>query len=149
MIHNFENVGLDASAFHDRQQLEWIEPPADGKKGKRAKSFSQDSPLTRVAFLTHMAHSWWKDIGETYDMDSTVAAGAHGRRVGRLPDLHPRLRTGLPLGHLPLVPQRCGELRRPDPPRHRPPGAAAGAVLEHACSPAAPSATPTGTPRTA
>jgi len=72
MIHNFENAGLDASAFHDQQHLAWIEPPADGKKGKRARSFGQDSPLTHVAFLTHMAHSWWKDIGQTYDMDSNV-----------------------------------------------------------------------------
>ncbi|MCF7730392.1 MAG: hypothetical protein K9N23_01840 [Akkermansiaceae bacterium] len=72
MIHNFENVGLDASAFHDQQNLKWIEPPSEGKKGKPEKSFSQDSPLTRVAFLTHMAHSWWKDLGQTYDMDSTT-----------------------------------------------------------------------------
>lgn len=72
MIHNFENAGLDASAFHDSQHLAWIEPPAEGKKGKKARSFPPDSPLTQVAFLTHMAHSWWKDIGQTYDMDSTV-----------------------------------------------------------------------------
>lgn len=72
MIHHFENVGLDATAFHDQQHLKWIEPPSEGKKGKPERSFSQDSPLTRVAFLTHMAHSWWKDIGQTYDMDSTT-----------------------------------------------------------------------------
>ncbi len=72
MIHHFENVGLDASALHDKKDLGWIEKPSAGKKGKLAKSFSQDSPLARVAFLTHMAHSWWHDLGETYDQDSST-----------------------------------------------------------------------------
>lgn len=72
MVHHFENVGFDASATHDTEDLKWIEKPSNGKKGKRAKSFSQDSPLTRVAFLSHMAHSWWHDIGETYDQDSAT-----------------------------------------------------------------------------
>jgi hypothetical protein len=72
MLHHFENVGLDASATHDVNDLAWIEPPSEGNKGKRAKSFSQESPLTHVAFLTHMAHSWWHDLGETYDQDSTT-----------------------------------------------------------------------------
>jgi len=74
MSGNFENVGLDASAFHDVDNLKWIEPPSDKNKnkGKREQSFNQDSPLTRVAFMTHMAHSWWKDIGQTYDMNSSV-----------------------------------------------------------------------------
>jgi hypothetical protein len=73
MVHNFENVGLDASAFHDVQHLKWIEKPSEkNKRGKRAKSIDQESPLCHVRFLTHMAHSWWKDIGQTYDMDSTV-----------------------------------------------------------------------------
>jgi hypothetical protein len=72
MIHHFENVGLDASAVHDKQDLGWIEKPSEGKKGKLEKSFSQDSPLARVAFLTHMAHSWWHDLGETYDQDSST-----------------------------------------------------------------------------
>ena len=58
---NFENIGLDASAYHDEKNLAWIEPPSEGKKGKRAASFSQDSPLTNLAFLTHTAHSWWKE----------------------------------------------------------------------------------------
>ena len=72
MIQHFENVGLEASACHDVNDLAWVESPSEGKKGKRAKSFSQDSPLSRVAFLTHMAHSWWHDLGETYDQDSTT-----------------------------------------------------------------------------
>jgi hypothetical protein len=72
MGKNFENIGLDASATHDKDDLEWIKPPSDKDKGKRAGSFKQDSPLTRVGFLTHMAHSWWKDLGETYDMNSSI-----------------------------------------------------------------------------
>ena len=74
MAGSFENVGLDATAYHDEKDLAWIEPPSKNnkQKGKRAKSFSQESPLTSVAFMTHMAHSWWKDIGQTYDMESSV-----------------------------------------------------------------------------
>lgn len=74
MGKSFENVGLDATAYHEETDLAWIEPPSEKNKnkGKRAGSFSQDSPLTRVAFMTHMAHSWWKDIGQTYDMNSSV-----------------------------------------------------------------------------
>ncbi len=74
MGKSFENVGLDATAYHEETDLAWIEPPSkkNKNKGKRAGSFSQDSPLTRVAFMTHMAHSWWKDIGQTYDMNSSV-----------------------------------------------------------------------------
>ncbi len=72
MSGSFENIGLDASAYHDEKQLAWAEPPSAGKKGKKAGSFSQDSPLTNVAFLTHTAHSWWKDLGQTYDMNSST-----------------------------------------------------------------------------
>jgi hypothetical protein len=72
MMHHFENVGCDASASHDKQDLGWIEKPSEGKKGKPEKSFSQDSPLSSVAFLTHMAHSWWHGLGETYDQDSAT-----------------------------------------------------------------------------
>jgi len=73
MRQSFENVGLDATATHDKDDLEWIKRPSEtDKKGKRAGSFEQDSPLTSVAFLTHMAHSWWKELGETYDMHSST-----------------------------------------------------------------------------
>ncbi|HEX5790746.1 MAG TPA: C25 family cysteine peptidase [Luteolibacter sp.] len=70
----FENVGLDASAYHDTEHLAMIAPPPGKKDAKpqQAKSFSQDSPLASVAFLTHMAHSWWVDIGQTYDRDSAT-----------------------------------------------------------------------------
>lgn len=74
MGKSFENVGLDATAYHEEKDLAWIEQPSakNKNKGKRAGSFSQDSPLTRVAFMAHMAHSWWKDIGQTYDLNSSV-----------------------------------------------------------------------------
>lgn len=72
MGRNFENIGLDASASHDKDDLEWIKPPSKKDKGKRAGSFKQDSPLSRVGFLSHMAHSWWKELGETYDMNSST-----------------------------------------------------------------------------
>ena len=73
MARNFENIGLDATACHDKDDLEWIKRPTkEDKKGKRVGSFKPDSPLTKVAFLTHMAHSWWKELGETYDMNSST-----------------------------------------------------------------------------
>lgn len=74
MGENFKNVGLDTSAVHDEKDLKWIESPSkkNKNKGKREQSFNQNSPLTCVAFMTHMAHSWWKDIGQTYDMNSSV-----------------------------------------------------------------------------
>jgi len=68
----FENVGLAVAPHHDRDDLKWLVEPTQGKKGKRARSFDQESPLTRVAALTHMAHSWWHDLGQTYDWDSDV-----------------------------------------------------------------------------
>jgi len=68
----FENVGFSLAPHHDVDDLKWLEPPAPGKKGKRAREFDQSSPLTSVAVLTHMAHSWWKDLGQTYTWDSQV-----------------------------------------------------------------------------
>ena len=68
----FENVGFTVAPHHDRDNLKWLVKPAEGKKGKRARSFDPASPLTHVAALTHMAHSWWHDIGQTYDWDSDV-----------------------------------------------------------------------------
>jgi len=72
LTRNFENVGLDATATHDVQDLAWVEPPSEGKKGKRADNINADSPLTCVAFLGHEDHSWWKALGSTYTMNSTV-----------------------------------------------------------------------------
>ncbi|HUS91531.1 MAG TPA: hypothetical protein VM695_06750, partial [Phycisphaerae bacterium] len=68
----FQNVGFHASVRHDRDDLKWLVPPAEGVKGKRAREFDANSPLTRVAALTHMAHSWWKDLGQTFTWDSPV-----------------------------------------------------------------------------
>ena len=71
----FENVGFDASYRLSNEDLPWIEPPADGnkgKKGKRAMTFSQDSPLTKCAIISHMNHSWWREIGGTFGWDADV-----------------------------------------------------------------------------
>jgi len=68
----FENVGFRPSLRHDRDDLKWLVKPAGKSKGKRARQFDQSSPLTGVAAMTHMAHSWWKDLGQTYTWDSTV-----------------------------------------------------------------------------
>ena len=74
----FENVGFRKSFRHDRSDLKWLVKPvkgadgAKGTKGKRANEFGQDSPLTRTAAMTHMAHSWWKDLGQTFSWDSTA-----------------------------------------------------------------------------
>jgi len=68
----FENVGFTMAPHHDVDTLRWIEKPTDKSKGKRAEAFDQSSPLARVAVLTHQAHSWWHDLGQTYDWGSDV-----------------------------------------------------------------------------
>lgn len=68
----FENVGFGASYRHTEENLKWIVPPAQGKKGKRAQTFEQDSPLARCAVLTHMDHSWWHELGHTFAWDAEV-----------------------------------------------------------------------------
>jgi hypothetical protein len=68
----FENVGFEASYRHTEQDLKWMVPPAEGKKGKRAQTFEQDSPLARCAVLTHMDHSWWHELGHTFGWDAEV-----------------------------------------------------------------------------
>jgi len=67
-----ENAGFDASYRHRSEDLPWANPPADGKKGKRVSTFSQDSPLTRCAIITHMDHSWWRELGGTFGWDADV-----------------------------------------------------------------------------
>jgi hypothetical protein len=68
----FSNVGFDASVQHTKEDLKWLVPPADGKKGKRAMTFEQSSPLTRCAAMTHMDHSWWHELGCTFGWDADV-----------------------------------------------------------------------------
>jgi hypothetical protein len=68
----FENVGFDASVLHAKEDLKWLVPPADGKKGKRAMTFEQSSPLTQCAAMTHMDHSWWHELGCTFGWDADV-----------------------------------------------------------------------------
>ena len=74
----FENVGFRTPFRHDRGDLKWLVKPVKpargtkGVKGKRAREFGQDSPLTRTAAITHMAHSFWKDLGQTFSWDSSA-----------------------------------------------------------------------------
>ena len=68
----FENVGFDASYRHTKENLKWLVPPAQGKKGQRTQTFDQDSPLARCAVLTHENHSWWHELGETFDWNARV-----------------------------------------------------------------------------
>ena len=68
----FENFGFDASYRHTEKDLKWIEPPSQGKKGKRAQTFEQDSPLARCAVMVHADHSWWHELGHTFAWDAEV-----------------------------------------------------------------------------
>ena len=68
----FENVGFVMAPHHDVDKLRWIEKPSGKSRGRRARGFDQGSPLSSVSAIAHTAHSWWHDIGETYDWDSTV-----------------------------------------------------------------------------
>jgi hypothetical protein len=68
----FENVGFTMAPHHDVDKLAWIEPPTEKTKGKRVQAFDQHSPLSSVSVLTHQAHSWWHDLGQTYDWESDV-----------------------------------------------------------------------------
>lgn len=66
----FENVGFKASYRHTTENLKWEIQPSEGNKGKRVSTFSQDSPLTRCAIITHMDHSWWHELGSTFGWDA-------------------------------------------------------------------------------
>jgi hypothetical protein len=68
----FENFGFEAAYRHTEENLKWIVAPEQGKKGKRAQTFEQDSPLARCAVLAHMDHSWWHELGHTFDWDAGV-----------------------------------------------------------------------------
>jgi hypothetical protein len=68
----FENYGFKKQFHHDVDDLKWVVKPSEGVKGKRAKEFDQSSPLTNVAAITHMAHSFWKCLGQTYTWDSSA-----------------------------------------------------------------------------
>jgi len=72
----FENAGFTKRVRHDREDLKWItKPDANGKKGKRSNRFEQDSGLARVCAMTHMAHSMWTNLGQTYWWDSQALLG--------------------------------------------------------------------------
>jgi Peptidase family C25 len=60
LTETFKNVGLNADAYHPQKAKDPI------------PLIAKDSPLTKVAFFSHTAHSTWQVIGETYDMHSDV-----------------------------------------------------------------------------
>lgn len=68
----FANVGFDASYHMTEDEIPFVEPPAKGKKGKRAPSFKQDSPLASTKLLAHMNHSWNFELGRMMKWDATV-----------------------------------------------------------------------------
>lgn len=68
----FENVGFTLAPHHDLDKLTWIEKPAGKSRGKRTRNIAHNSPLTSVAAIVHTDHSWWREIGKTYNWDSDV-----------------------------------------------------------------------------
>ena len=68
----FENFGFDASYRHTEKDLKRLVAPAHGKKGEKAQTFDQDSPLAHCAVLAHENHSWWHELGETFDWNTSV-----------------------------------------------------------------------------
>jgi hypothetical protein len=92
----FENVGFDATYRHTKENLKWLVPPAQGKRGERAQTFDQDSPLAHCAALTHENHSWWHELGETFDWNAGAllapvvveSGGCLTAALDREPDFH-------------------------------------------------------------
>lgn len=92
----FENVGFAAPYRHTRENLGWLIPPAPGREGKRALTFDQDSPLAHCAALAHENHSWWHELGETFDWNAEVllapvvveSGGCITAALDREPDYH-------------------------------------------------------------
>ena len=68
----FENYGFKKQFHHDVDDLKWLVKPSAGVKGKRAEEFDQSSSLTSVSAITHMAHSFWRCLGQTYTWNSSV-----------------------------------------------------------------------------
>ena len=68
----FENVGFDASYRHTKENLKQLNPQARGNKAKQSMTFEQDSPLAHCAALAHENHSWWHELGETFDWNAEV-----------------------------------------------------------------------------
>ena len=92
----FENYGFVMAPLHDVDKLGWVEKPEGKKRGRRGRGFNQDSPLSSVAAIAHIAHSWWHDIGQTYHWDSQVllapvvleTGGCLSTALDRQPDFH-------------------------------------------------------------
>ncbi len=67
-----ENVGFDASYRHTKEDLKPLATKKPGKKNAKEMTFDQSSPLANCAALTHECHSWWKELGETFDWNAGV-----------------------------------------------------------------------------
>ncbi len=76
--------------------FKWLVPPAQGQQGERAQTFDQDSPLAHCAALSHENHSWWHELGETFDWNTGVllapvvveSGGCLTAALDREPDFH-------------------------------------------------------------
>jgi len=68
----FENVGFTLAPHHDIDKLKWLVKPSGKSRGKRIRNIAHNSPLTSVAAIVHTDHSWWREIGKTYNWDSEV-----------------------------------------------------------------------------
>ena len=92
----FENVGFTVAPHHDVDKLKWIVKPAGKSRGKRTRNIAHNSPLTSVAAIVHTDHSWWREIGKTYNWDSDVllapvlveSGGCLTTALDRQPDFH-------------------------------------------------------------
>lgn len=68
----FANAGFNASYRLTQEDIPWVEKPTKESKGKRATSFTQDSPLTRTKLLAHMNHSWNFELGSMLKWDANI-----------------------------------------------------------------------------
>jgi len=68
----FENLGFDASYRHTKENLKRLPPVPPDKEEKQSMTFEQDSPLAHCAALAHENHSWWHELGETFDWNAEV-----------------------------------------------------------------------------
>lgn len=66
------NVGFDASYRLTGGEIPWAEEPADGKKGRPAPSFPQDSPAASSNVLIHLNHSWNFELGRMMKWDASI-----------------------------------------------------------------------------
>ncbi len=66
------NVGFDSSYRLTSGEIPWAEEPAEGKRGKPAPSFRQDSPAASSNVLIHLNHSWNFELGRMMKWDASI-----------------------------------------------------------------------------